>query len=299
MELVTFIHEGRARLGARKDARVLDLRQADPALPGDMVSLLQGGDPALARAKAAVAKGKASLALDQVELQAPVPVPPRIFAVGLNYLEHFNEIPEAVRKARGMKPPETPVIFNKQSTAANGPYQPILLPPESVQMDHEAELGLVIGRTCRRVSQADAMQVVAGFLLLNDVSIRDWQRASPTMTMGKSWDSHCPMGPALVTRDQLPDPYGLEITLSVDGEERQRFRTRDMLFSIEEQIAHLSTAFTLLPGDVIATGTGKGVIAYRPGQPWLRPGQKVRIEAPGLGHLENQVEKDPGASYIR
>ena len=299
MELVSFTHQGSARLGALKGGKVVDLRQADPALPGDMVSLLQGGDAALVQAKAAVDKGKASLALEDVELQAPVPAPPRIFAVGLNYLEHFNEIPEEVRKARGMKPPAAPIIFNKQTTAANGPYQPILLPPESVEMDHEAELGVVIGRTCRRVSQASAMEVVAGYLLLNDVSIRDWQRASPTMTMGKSWDSHCPMGPALVTRDQLPDPYALEIALSVDGEERQRFSPRDMLFSIEEQIAHLSTVCTLLPGDVIATGTGKGVIAYRPGQPWLREGQVVRIDAPGLGHLENRVARDPGASYIR
>ncbi|MGI9322392.1 MAG: fumarylacetoacetate hydrolase family protein, partial [Pseudomonadales bacterium] len=138
-----------------------------------------------------------------------------------------------------------------------------------------------------------------GFTIVNDISIRDWQRATPTMTMGKSWDSHCPMGPALVTRDELPDPYKLEVKLTVDGEERQNFKTADMHFKIEEQIAHLSTAFTLVPGDVIATGTSAGVAAFRPDQPWLTEGQVVRIDVAGIGYLENRVAKDKGESYIR
>ena len=198
-----------------------------------------------------------------------------------------------------MKPPQIPMIFNKQCTAANGPYDPVKLPPESEQLDYEAELGVVIGKTCRRVSKEDAMRVVAGFTIVNDLSIRDWQRATPTMTMGKSWDTHCPMGPAVVSKDEVPDPYQLQVRLTVDGEERQNFSTGDMTFDIETQIAHLSTAFTLLPGDVIATGTSAGVAAWRPGQPWLTEGQIVRVEISGIGHIENPVVRDAGERYIR
>ena len=297
MRLVSFLQDDDVRMGALAGERVVDLQAADPSLPKTVYELLLGGDVLLERARDAAEKGKPSLALEEAGLLAPL-APPRIFAVGLNYLEHFNEMPEEVRQARGMTPPKVPIIFNKQSTSVRGPYQPIMLPPESEQLDYEAELGVVIGRSCRRVSRKDAMQVVAGFVLVNDVSVRDWQRASPTMTMGKSWDSHCPMGPALVTADEL-DPYALEITLSVDGEERQRFKTKDMHFKIDALIEHLSTAFTLLRGDLIATGTSAGVAAFMPGQPWLKEGQRVRVEAPGLGHLENPVAKDPGLSYIR
>ena len=238
------------------------------------------------------------LALADVKLESPVLLPPKILAVGLNYMEHFLEIPEAIREARGMKPPEVPVIFNKQSTAANGPYDPIWLPPESTQLDYEAELGVVIGKRCRRVSREQAFEVIAGYTILNDVTIRDWQLRTPTMTMGKSWDSHCPMGPAIITRDECGDPENLDVRLLVDGEERQNFNTRDMLFGIAAQIEHLSTAFTLLPGDVIATGTSAGVAMFGEGQPWLREGQTVRVEVEGLGYIENPVVSDPGTRFI-
>lgn len=174
-----------------------------------------------------------------------------------------------------------------------------MLPAESNGMDYEAELGMVVGKTCRRVREREAMRVVAGYVILNDVTIRDWQRATPTMTMGKSWDSHCPMGPALVTADEVPGPHALGVRLTVDGEERQNFNTADMHFGIPAQIAHLSTAFTLLPGDVIATGTSAGVAVFRPGRPWLTEGQVVRIEIDGLGHIENRVVQDEGERYIR
>ena len=194
----------------------------------------------MSAANAAAANGQIAVAQADVQLLSPVSKPSKILAVGLNYVQHILEIPEKVRKARGFQVPKTPVIFNKQSTSANGPYDPIFLPAESNQLDYEAELGVIIGKTCRRVSEADAMQVVAGYTVLNDVTIRDWQQAAPTMTMGKSWDSHCPMGPALVTADEIADPYNLNVRLTVDGEERQNYNTGAMHFNIAQQIAYLS-----------------------------------------------------------
>lgn len=299
MRLISYTINGETRVGALRGDEVVDLNRTDGAIPADMIALLEGGDAMMARAAEAAESGAAAAALADVRLASPVPTPPRILAVGLNYLEHFYEIPAEIREKRGMKVPEVPVIFNKQNTSAAGPGDPILLPPESAEIDYEAELGVVIGKTCRRVSEEDAMQVVAGFVIVNDVTVRDWQRATPTMTMGKSWDSHCPMGPALVTPDDIADPHALQVRLTVDGVERQNFNTGEMHFRIERQIAHLSTAFTLLPGDVIATGTSAGVAVFRPDKPWLSDGQVVRIEIDGLGHIENQVVRDAGEKFIR
>ena len=299
MRLISYTTNGETRTGALRGDEVVDLNRTDSAIPTDMIALLAGGDAMMARAGKAAETGTAVAALADVRLESPVPVPPRILAVGLNYLEHFYEIPEEIREKRGMKVPEVPVIFNKQNTSATGPFDPILLPPESSEIDYEAELGVVIGKTCRRVSEAEAMQVVAGFVIVNDVTVRDWQRATPTMTMGKSWDSHCPMGPALVTPDEIDDLYALQVRLTVNGEERQQFSTGDMHFNIAQQIAHLSTAFTLVPGDVIATGTSAGVAVFRPDRPWLKDGQVVRIEIDGLGYIENPVARDTGEKFIR
>jgi 2-keto-4-pentenoate hydratase/2-oxohepta-3-ene-1,7-dioic acid hydratase in catechol pathway len=198
-----------------------------------------------------------------------------------------------------MKPPTTPIIFNKQTTSVNGPFDPILLPSESQQMDYEAELAVIIGKTCRRLSPEQAFEAIAGYTILNDVTIRDWQIASPTMTMGKSWDSHCPMGPALFTKDEISDPENLTIKMLVNGVERQNFNSADMIFGIADQIAHLSTAFTLKPGDIIATGTSAGVAIFAQGQPWLTEGDVARVEIEGLGYIENTVEKDTVTSFIR
>lgn len=298
MKLATFTHNGSTRLGALTPAGMVDLQAGDPSLPADMLGLLQGGDAMMARAAAAASSG-AALPIDSVTLECPLPNPPKILAVGLNYMDHFWEIPEPVREAHGLKPPEVPVIFNKQSTSANGPYDEIALPAESPQLDYEGELAVVIGKTCRRVSAERAFEVIAGYMALNDVTVRDWQLATPTMTMGKSWDTHCPMGPVLVTADDIADPEKLRVTTAVDGEVVQDFNTGDMIFGIAAQIAHLSTAFTLLPGDVIATGTSAGVALFREGQPFLKEGQKVRVEVEGIGYIENTVTLDQGTSFIR
>jgi len=299
MKLVTFTLNNKTRIGALKDDFIVDLQATDASLPSDMLSLLQGGDAMLEKAKVAAEQGEANIALATVKLESPIQNPEKILAVGLNYLDHFYEIPEAIREARGMTPPTTPIIFNKQTTSVNSPYGPILLPAESHQLDYEAELAVVIGKTCRRVSKQQAFEAIAGYTILNDVTIRDWQIASPTMTMGKSWDSHCPMGPALLTKDEVADPENLNVKMLVNGVERQNFNTKGMIFNIADQIAHLSTAFTLKPGDVIATGTSAGVALFTEGQPWLVEGDVARVEIEGFGYIENIVEKDNATSFIK
>lgn len=299
MRLLTFTHDGVTRIGALKGDEIVDLHATDPDIPDNMLALLQGGDAVLAKAKAAAESGTPALSLNDVKLESPVLNPPRIMAVGLNYEDHFNEIPEEIKAKRGLKLPTTPLMFNKQNTSVNGPYDPIKLPPESPELDWEGELAVVIGKAGRRVSKANAFDIVAGYTALNDVTIRDWQRAAMTMTMGKSWDSHCPMGPVMVTKDELANPEALNVRVTVDGDEVQNFNTGDMLFDIASLIEYMTTAFTLLPGDIIATGTSAGVALFREGQPWLEEGQSVRVEIEQIGVLENVVEKDPGESFIR
>lgn len=300
MKLITYTHNGNTRLGALvNDNGIVDLNAADPTLPSNMMEFLRGGDIAISKAQEAALTGIASLDLEDVRLESPVPNPSKILAAGVNYEDHFLEVPEHIRKEHRLSMPTVPVIFNKQVTSVNGPYDNVVSPPESHQMDYEGELAVVIGKECRRVSEADAMKVIVGYMVLNDITIRDWQIASPTMTMGKSWETHCPMGPALVTADEIEDPQNLTVRLSVDGKELQNFNTGAMHFNIAQQIAYLSTAFTLLPGDIIATGTSAGVAMFREGQPFLKPGQRARVEIDGLGFIENEIVAGSGESYIR
>ena len=298
MRLVTFTHNGVTRIGAQRGDDIVDLNAADGSLPTNMRALLEGGDSLMAKAKEAAETGAASVRLSDVKLESPVDTPPRILAVGLNYMAHYLELPAHIREARFPKPPETPVMFNKQTTSVNGPYDPIALPPESPELDFEAELGVVIGKTCRRVPIDRAHEVIAGYTVLNDVTIRDWQRAAPTMTVGKSFDTHCPMGPALVTPDEISDPDKLQVKCWVDGELRQDFNTNDMIISVAKVINYLSTAFTLLPGDIIASGTSSGVALWAPGQPWMKEGQVCKVEIEEIGFIENKVERETAAPII-
>ncbi|MEM9841200.1 MAG: fumarylacetoacetate hydrolase family protein [Pseudomonadota bacterium] len=278
---------------------IVDLNAADPAIPTNMVDLLNGGDAMLTKADAAIKLGQKTVEYDPNTLLSPILMPPKILAVGLNYMDHFDELPAPVKQRVGGKPPDRPIIFNKQNTSVTGPYSPVKRPIESKEFDWEGELGVVIGKTCRRVKADRAFDVIAGYTIVNDLTIRDWQKATPTMTMGKSWDTHCPMGPCIVTRDEIEDPEDLRVVLSVDGKVHQDFNTGDMLFNIATQIEHLSTAFTLVPGDVIATGTSAGVATFQPGQPYLREGQTCRVEIERIGFIENKVELDEGEHFIR
>jgi 2-keto-4-pentenoate hydratase/2-oxohepta-3-ene-1,7-dioic acid hydratase in catechol pathway len=219
--------------------------------------------------------------LASAPLIAPVPRPPKFLAIGLNYALHVAE--------SGMKPPEFQLWFNKQSTCVVGPGEPIEVPTASAMVDYEGELAFVIGQRCRHVSAADAPSVIAGYTIVNDVSVRDWQMRTQTMTMGKSFDTHGPMGPCIVTADELGDPHGLRLQTWVNGDLRQDTKTDDLIFNCYEMVEHLTTAFTLEVGDVIATGTPAGVgVAMKP-PAWLQAGDTVRIEIEGIGTLENPV----------
>jgi 2-keto-4-pentenoate hydratase/2-oxohepta-3-ene-1,7-dioic acid hydratase in catechol pathway len=282
MKLATFTHEGKTRVGAVTGDEIADLTAA--GAPATMLALLEGGEAAMAAAKAALAKAP-RIALAKVKLEAPIARPPKILAVGLNYRAHAEEC--------GLPIPQFPVIFNKQSTSAAGPSDLIHRPRESEQLDYEGELAVVIGRRCRRVPAAKARSVVAGYAVANDVSVRDWQMRVPTMTMGKSWDTHCPFGPWITTADEAGDPHGLDLKTWVNGELRQNANTSDLIFNVDQVIEHLSTAFTLEPGDVIVTGTPSGVGLWMNPKSWLKNGDVIRIEIAGLGAIENRVVDEP------
>ncbi len=219
--------------------------------------------------------------LASAQLTAPVPRPPKFLAIGLNYAAHVAE--------SGMKPPAHQLWFNKQSTCVVGPGSPIEIPIASSMVDYEGELAFVIGKRCRHVRAADAPGVIAGYTIVNDVSVRDWQMRTQTMTMGKSFDTHGPMGPAIVTADELGDPHGLRLQTWVNDEIRQDAKTDDLIFDCYEMVEHLTTAFTLEVGDVIATGTPAGVGMAMDPPGWLKAGDTVRIEIEGIGVLENPV----------
>jgi 2-keto-4-pentenoate hydratase/2-oxohepta-3-ene-1,7-dioic acid hydratase in catechol pathway len=225
-------------------------------------------------------------ALETVRLLAPV-MPRKYLAIGLNYADHIAE--------SGMQAPEVPFFFNKQVTCLAGPGDDIHMPRVSNLLDYEAELAIVIGKRCRHVPVEKAHEVIAGYTIANDVSVRDWQLRTPTMTIGKSFDTHGPLGPWIVTADELGDPHDLGIRTFVNDELRQDSNTSEMIFNCYQQVAHLSEAFTLEPGDVIATGTPAGVGAVR--QPFpkglLKVGDVVRIEIDGIGELKNAVVKEP------
>jgi len=260
---------------------IIDLSDPAVGLPADMAALLALGPAALERAGQAPLGKAARHPIDSVRRHAPVPAPPNILAIGMNYRAHVAEM--------GREPPEYQYWFNKQRTAIAGPGDPIILPTVSTMVDYEGELALVIGRRCQNVPAARAMEVVAGFTIINDVSARDWQWRTPTFTMGKSFDSHAPCGPWLVTTDELADPGHLALRTWVNDELRQDSTTADLIFGCADLIAYLTTAFPLEPGTVIATGTPAGVGAGFEPPRFLAAGDVVRIEIEGIGELVNPV----------
>jgi 2-keto-4-pentenoate hydratase/2-oxohepta-3-ene-1,7-dioic acid hydratase in catechol pathway len=273
------------RTGVVDGDDVVDLTSSGVDLPGDMTALLGLGDAALDAARGAAAGEARRWRLEDVKLLAPVPLPPKVLAIGMNYRAHVAEM--------GREPPEHQYWFNKQRTCVVGPGEPIVVPRVSDQVDYEGELGIVIGRRAKSVRAGRWLDVVAGFTVLNDVSVRDWQAHSPTFTMGKSFDTHCPMGPWIVTPDELGDPLALSLRTWVNGELRQDATTADLIFTPDQMIEYLTTVFPLEPGDVLATGTPAGVAAGMRPPRWLRPGDSVRIEISGVGMLENPVAAEP------
>jgi 2-keto-4-pentenoate hydratase/2-oxohepta-3-ene-1,7-dioic acid hydratase in catechol pathway len=290
MKLATFSHRGPTRIGAVEGEEIVDLAAAAPALPREMRGFLEAGPDALAAAHAALAGGP-RIPLAEVRLAAPIARPPKFLAVGLNYADHVAE--------SGQETPRFPTLFNKQSTCVVGPGDAIHVPRASHVVDYEGELGFVVGRRCRHVPREDAPDVIAGYLIVNDVTVRDWQLRIPTWTMGKSFDTHGPIGPWIVTPDELPDPHRLRLRTWVNGELRQDSNTKELIFDCFALVEHLSTAFTLEPGDVVATGTPSGVgIAMKPPR-LLKAGDTVRIEIEGIGALENPVIDEPETTPLR
>ena len=290
MKLATFTDGDGARIGIVVGELVIDLSAAAPDLPTDMVAFLAAGDAAMARAQEVQTDADHALPADNVEFLAPVPRPGKILAIGLNYADHIAET--------GAQTPTTQIWFNKQTTATNAPYAGITKPSVSDRVDYEGELVFVIGKRAKHVPAERASEVIAGYCCGNDVSVRDWQAASRTMQMGKSFDTHAPFGPWIATPDEVGDPHTLDLRTYVNGEKRQDSNTRFLVFNCFEQIAHLTKAFTLEPGDVIFTGTSAGVAAAMDPPPWLKVGDVVRIEIDRVGYIENTVVEEKANTVV-
>ena len=284
MPLAVFSRDGGPpRLGKVFGDSLVDLSSV-AALPGTVVEFLEAGAPALEAFKAVEEDGPGRLPLSGVRLHAPVPRPEKFLAIGMNYKEHAEEA-----RQLGVDVPQWQVWFNKQVSCVNGPFEDVVLPAVTEQLDYEAELAVVIGRSCRNVKREDARTVIGGYVVANDVSARDWQRRTATMTLGKSFDTHGPIGPWLTLDHEIADPHALSMRALVNGEERQKSSTGAMVFDIFAQIAYLSQVMTLKPGDILSTGTPSGVGIARKPPMFLKHGDVVRIEIDGLGHIENRI----------
>lgn len=286
MKLARYTVDGRTTIGAVHRNQVIEIAALDPAAPRTIRELLAVGPTGRARIAKALLANPEGVPLARVKLEAPIPDAQKYLAIGMNYHDHAEEAAKA-----GIPIPKNQLWFNKQVSCITGPYDPIYKPAVSEQMDYEAEMGVVIGKRCRYVSVADARSVVGGYFVANDVTARDWQFKSPTYTLGKSFDSHGPIGPWITTDDEIDDPHALLMQLWVNGELRQRTSTGGMIYNIWEQVHELSQVMTLEPGDLIATGTSANVgIALGK---FLQPGDVVRVEIEKLGHIENRVEPEP------
>lgn len=285
MRLVTFGGDFSTGIGVVAGEDVVDLGKADASLPRDMAGLIARWDGLKARIADIAANTKERATLKGLRLRQPILRPGKILAIGRNYAEHAKET--------GSEVPDKQIWFCKHATAANGPFDPVDLPRVSEQLDYEAELVVVIGRRGRHIAREDALRHVFGYCCGNDLTVRDWQRMTPQWMLGKSFDTHAPFGPWITTADEAGDPQTLDISCLVNGEVRQSSNTAKMIFPIGEQIALLSQAMTLEPGDVIFTGTPEGVAAGMKPPLWLKPGDRVRVEIAGLGAIENAVRAEP------
>lgn len=288
MPLASFSHDGRTRLGKVFGDELIDLSVAAPQLPKTVRAFLEAGQPALEALRAVPNDGEGRLRLADVHLLAPVPNPEKFLGIGMNYREHAAEAARG-----GMETPPHQLWFNKQVSCITGPFDNVDLPRVSDHLDYEAELAVVIGKSCRHVTAENARSVIGGYMCANDVSVRDWQRRTPTHTLGKSFDTHGPIGPWLVLDEEIEDPHALGLRMFVNGEQRQSGNTGEMIHGIYDQIAYLSTVMTLAPGDILATGTPSGVGAAAVPPNFLMIGDVMRVEIDGIGFIENRVVAEP------
>ncbi|HEX3666779.1 MAG TPA: fumarylacetoacetate hydrolase family protein [Rhizomicrobium sp.] len=280
MKLVTYMAAAGPRLGAVVEGGIVDVSRHVAGAPSDMIALIREWDALRPRLEQAVA-GRPDHPLASVKLRAPILRPGKILAIGLNYLDHIEET--------GAQRPIYPTFFAKMPTAANGPFDAIEIPSVSQDLDHEAELVVVIGRRCRHVPRDRAHEVIFGYCCGNDVSVRDWQKRTSQWIVGKSFDTHAPFGPWITTATEV-NTRNLGIRAMINGEVRQNSNTGQMLFDCEAQIEHLTKAMTLEPGDLLYTGTPAGVGMARKPPLYLKAGDTVRVEIDGLGAIENRVE---------
>ena len=278
MRLVRYDRGGQPALGVVR---------ADAIVPftsfATMLSLIEAGPEGLERVRAETDRGVPERLVADASLLAPIERPGKYLAIGMNYAKHVAEADKL-----GVARAAHQTWFNKQTTCISGPYDDID-PGVTEKLDYEVELAAVIGRRAKGVSEADAKAHVFGYTVANDVSARDWQFHTPTFTMGKSFDTHGPIGPWIVTADEIDEPHALDLRTYVNGELRQSSNTREMVSDLWKQIAYLSTAFTLEPGDLIATGTPEGVGVGMDPPVFLKPGDVVRCEIDGIGAIENRV----------
>lgn len=280
MQFVTLQHDHRAEPAVVFDDQVIGLH--DAGFP-DVLSLIAGGADAMDRMLRWLESAPAGERFDPstMKLRAPLPKPPKIVCIGLNYRDHAEESKMAI--------PEVPTVFSKYHTAVTGHMHPIILPKSSTRPDYEAELAVVIGKGGRHIPESRWREHVFGYTILNDVSARDFQMATSQWMMGKTFDTFAPMGPAIVTADEIEDPHNLKISLTLNGRVMQDSNTRNLIFDVPKLIAYLSSVFTLEPGDVISTGTPAGVGYARQPPVYLKPGDEVVVEVEGLGRLMNPV----------
>ncbi len=291
MKLVTFTHDDVTRIGVAVGDHIIDLADAAPELPRSMKSFLSAGPAAWERARSLAESGAVNLPIEAVHLEAPIPDPGKILAIGLNYADHVAE--------SGAEVPKHQIWFNKQANTVVGPADPIVIPAVAPKfVDYEAELVVVIGRHCRHVPRERAHEVIFGYTCGNDVSVRDWQLRTSQFTIGKSFAGHAPLGPWIVSADEFGDPHDKDVRCYVNDEQRQSSNTRHLIFDCFDQIAELTAAFALEPGDVVFTGTPGGVGAAMEPRRFLAPGDRVRVEIGGIGALENTCTSETKETVI-
>ncbi|WP_163536283.1 fumarylacetoacetate hydrolase family protein [Gracilibacillus sp. YIM 98692] len=313
MKLITYTVDGYSRLGAITDGnKVIDLNFAYQAqlqsegkyrykeiaeafIPSEMKTFLQGGKESMDLAKHAVEYAlkhansfphKLVYNKDAIKIEAPLNSPEKMVCVGHNYREHILEM--------GRELPTNPVLFAKFPNTIIGPEDDIPYYPISEQLDYEAEFAFIVGKQAWNVSEQEALEYVAGYTIVNDVTYRDIQRRTLQWLQGKAVEGSAPMGPWIVTSDELTDPSGLEVVLTVNGEERQHSNTKNLVFTVQKLVAFLSKLMKLEPGDVVLTGTPGGVGAARDPQVFLKDGDVVNITVNGVGTLENKVVLQKG-----
>ena len=275
MKLATYTVDGRTRTGIVVGNTVIDTGVA-----GTMIDLIRDWDAHRAALEAKAAAG-GGLPLSAVKLEAPVQRPGKIWAIGLNYADHIAE--------SKMETPQRQVWFTKAQTSVNGPFDDIEIAKGTLTADYEAELVAIVGKGGKHISAGDAPGAIFGYCVGNDVTERLWQHAGPQWSLGKSFDTHAPMGPWIVTADEVGDPHALGLRCLINGEMRQDSNTRHLVFNIWEQVEHLSVGMTLEPGDCLFTGTPGGVGAAMDPRQFLKPGDIVRCEIDGLGHIEGAM----------